>query len=349
VVDLVSSLVDRVGSTLLTSAGRSPSGGRSPSAGRSPSGGRFPEAADPETGEWTWTADGSWSGGYWPGLLRLAGIATGDATYARAAVDAAAPLAARTQAPTILRGMLFWYGLAVPEVSIAAAESLAADFDPVAGVLPCGAQDVSAYGWPRPGVVVDGLPGTVPLLAFAASRSDVELRPMAEAYARAVVALCVREDGSVAQSATYEPDGSLIARASLNGVTPESTWARGQAWGMLGLAQAAALSAEFEEPAARVADWWLAHVPSDLVSWWDFDDPGTLRDTSASAIAAAALALLGGDRYRRAAADTVTALTGLLGPHGGLIEGCAHPPASGELVWGDYFLLEAALRLADAL
>jgi unsaturated chondroitin disaccharide hydrolase len=41
-----------------------------------------------------------------------------------------------------------------------------------------------------------------------------------------------------------------------------------------------------------VADWWIAHVPTDYVAFWDFDDPKiteTYRDTSATAAAAAAL------------------------------------------------------------
>ena len=44
-------------------------------------------------------------------------------------------------------------------------------FDPAAGLLPPGAQDARLYRWPRPGACIDGLPGTVPLLAFAAART----------------------------------------------------------------------------------------------------------------------------------------------------------------------------------
>jgi unsaturated chondroitin disaccharide hydrolase len=54
----------------------------------------------------------------------------------------------------------------------------------------------------------------------------------------------------------------------------------------------------------QVSDWYQARVPDDLVCFWDFDEPSiphTARDTSATAITAAAwakLAPLARDRYR---------------------------------------------------
>ncbi|MFF4196982.1 hypothetical protein [Nonomuraea sp. NPDC001831] len=337
---LVTELVRRVGGTLAQSQGR------------------FPLYADPATGEWTWSEDGDWCGGFWGGLLSLAAVVTGEPRYARAAGQVAERLTARTDAPTLLRGMLFWYGAALPAVlagdeepgattAVAAARSLSIGFDPLAGLLPPQEEDVVKYGWPRPGACVDGLPGTVPLLAFACERTGArELLVMAESHARTGYAMCVREDGSVAQTSA----------GAVNGSSPTSTWARAQAWAMLGLAQAAHLSAEFIGPATEVADWYLAHVPSDLVCYWDFDDPGipaAPRDTSATAIAAAALAKLAPlakDGYREQAAATLEALArGHLNEHGGLVDGCYDRrkglATAHELVWGDYFLLEAALTL----
>ncbi|NUP00078.1 MAG: glucuronyl hydrolase [Nonomuraea sp.] len=324
--------------------------------------GRFPVHADPVTGEWTWSDDGDWCGGFWGGLLSLAAAATGEPRYARAAAQVAERLTSRTDAPTLLRGLLFWYGAALPAVlagdeepgaaaALAAAQSLSIGFDPLAGLIPPQEEDVTRYSWPRPGACVDGLPGTVPLLAFASERTGArELRVMAESHARASLALCVREDGSVAQT----------SRGTVNGSSPGSTWARAQAWAMLGFAQAAHLSDEFVEPAAHVADWYVAHVPDDLICFWDFDDPdipGAPRDTSATAIAAAALAKLAPlakDGYRETAADTLAALArGHVNEHGGLVNGCYNRnkgvATSNELVWGDYFLLEAALVLDGTL
>lgn len=349
--DAVDGLVGRVDQTLARAADR------------------FPVSADPVTGEWTWSADGGWFGGFWPGLLRLSAIATGHCGYADAATDYGGRLASRLTAPTVLRGFLFWYGAALgivlgqergplAEVASRAAQSMSADFDPVGGVIPPGTEDAERYGWPRPGACVDGLPGTVPLLAFAAEHTgDPRLWQLAAANVRAHHAMCVRPDGSVSQSATYDASGALANRVAINGSSVDSTWARGQAWAMLGFAQAAHRMPEFTGAAVQVADWYLDHVPEDLVCYWDFDDPAipdVVRDTSATAIAASALAKLAplaGEKYRWAAEQTLGALvSGHLNDSGALVDGCYNRrkevAISNELVWGDYFLLETALVLA---
>ena len=74
---------------------------------------------------------------------------------------------------------------------------------------------------------------------------------------------------------------------------------------------------------------------------------------SAAAIAAAALlklAAASGDRYRAAAEHIIEALAARhLAAHGGLRDGCYEQrnglATSNELIWGDYFLLEAVLAL----
>ena len=69
----------------------------------------------------------------------------------------------------------------------------------------------------------------------------------------------------------------------------------------------------------HAVNWWLAHAPADRVGFWGFDDaavPDTNRDTSGTAIAAAALLKLAAlapeepqrARYQAAAEATVTAL-----------------------------------------
>ena len=268
----------------------------------------------------------------------------------------------------MLRGFLFWYGAGIAavldparhaqaELAVVAARSLAADVDPVAAVLPPGQEDADLYGWPRPGACIDGMPGTVPLLASAAARTGEDrLRSIARAHARGLSAFCVRADGSVAQSATYDRQGQIAGQATIEGSSPDSTWARGQSWAMLGLTQAAHLAGgEFTTTAARVADWYLDHVPADSVCFWDFDDPAipdAPRDTSAAAIAAASLlklAALGGSRYRVTAERIVDALAERhLAPHGGFSDGCydqhQNLATASELIWGDYFPARSALR-----
>jgi unsaturated chondroitin disaccharide hydrolase len=358
-VDAIEGLLQRVDQTLPQSMGR------------------YPAYADPVTGRWMWSTDGGWLAGFWPGLLSLASVATGRRRYAHAATDCLDQLKARTDAPTVLRGLIFWYGAGVTRmlgqgsgdeelIAIEAARSLASTFDEAAKVLPPGQEDAHLYGWPRPGACVVGLPGTVRLLAYAAQHTaDPDLGLIALAHARGLARLCVRSDGSVAQSATYDEAGELISQAWINGSSPDSTWARGQAWAMLGLAQAANVSAELIQPAVQVADWYLEHALDNLLCHWDFDDPAIPNaplDTSAAAIAAASLLKLAPlvatsrMRYVAAARSIVETLSAHhINAFGALIDGCYNRynrpddrtdlAVGVELVWGDYFLLEAALAL----
>ena len=128
----------------------------------------------------------------------------------------------------------------------------------------------------------------------------------------------------------------MTRRYTHKGITDGSTWARAQAWGMLGWALTAQWTGDssFLEPAERATQWWLDHVPADLVAFWDFDDPAipaTNRDTSATAIAAASMLKLGAltaseskrRTYLEAAHATALALVeNYLGADGILREGC---------------------------
>jgi unsaturated chondroitin disaccharide hydrolase len=78
--------------------------------------GRFPMFADPRTGEWTWSHDGGWSGGFWPGMLWLAEAATGGHRFAELAAESAQRLGSRTDSATVLRGFVFWYGAGIGSV-----------------------------------------------------------------------------------------------------------------------------------------------------------------------------------------------------------------------------------------
>lgn len=115
-------------------------------------------------GQWKTSARGSWTGGFWAGLLTLRALATGtgDIAPVRDRLDVWA------DADTVLRGMIFWYGsgaerlgLIAPRPSTAkVADSLANSFDPELGAIPWG----TALAADGPGIRADGAAGVVPLL-----------------------------------------------------------------------------------------------------------------------------------------------------------------------------------------
>jgi unsaturated chondroitin disaccharide hydrolase len=341
----------------------------------------FPHHGDPATGAWTRSPAGDWTGGFWVGELWLAAAATGDPWLRGQALAWSERLLPRAGSDTIFRGFLFWYGAAIGSVVLEdvdaeriarfGADGLIDLWVPGAGLFPLGTTAEEAHAVGRTDANIDGVPGVVPLLVWTADRApggpDVRRVEMARSHAQRHVGLCVRDDGSVCQSASFDPDtGDLVRRFTHKGVTDESTWTRAQAWAMLGYAHSLRwLGPEFAPVATTVADWWVAHLPDDGVAWWDFDAPGTLRDTSGTAIAAAALLKLAGllpDRaavYRAAAERMTEALVTRhltptspddRRPPGILADGCYNEriglATSNELIWGDYFLFESLLHLA---
>ncbi|KAF4983047.1 hypothetical protein FZEAL_1447 [Fusarium zealandicum] len=141
---------------------------------------------------------------------------------------------------------------------------------------------------------------------------------------------------STCHVANIDPrNGQLKARLTHQGYDNESTWARGQSWGILGYAQTYMSTKDdvFLQAACGLAEYFLYRletapdcVPlgSRNVPLWDFDAPiddpeKPLRDSSAGAIASNGLLLLSqaltalgqsdlAGRYRRAAVNIVMEL-----------------------------------------
>ncbi|HEY7219586.1 MAG TPA: hypothetical protein VH985_14470 [Candidatus Binatia bacterium] len=346
----------------------------------------FPQVSDPQTGKWSIVADGDWTGGFWVGLLWLAHYRSRDATLLLQAEHWSKRLRPRAQSQSVFRCFLFYYGAAIGailldnqigrELGLLGAQELATLYNPRARLIPIGTQAPKPQEAHLRETNVDGL-ASAALLAWAAVRLDDEtLRQIATAHATRHIELCIRDNGSVQQSARFDSrTGHLTGRFTHKGYTDESTWARAQAWAMLGYALAAKYIPNepiFLETAKRVSDWWINHVPTDGVAYWDFSDPGipnVPRDTSATAIALASLLKLSAltkaeekTYYRTAAERTGKALVNnFLTPvserderlPGMLTEGCFNgstgQATKHELVWGDYFLFEALLVLTGVL
>lgn len=346
-------------------------------------GGDFPHWADPQTGAWQVTYIGDWTNGAWPGLLWLSGRVTSDPALTAAAATWSSKLLPVAEAQTAFKGFTFYYGSTLgaltagngpaAELSITCANHLTAMFDEKLGLIPLGteAQEHSDVG--PADSSIDSLQASPLLLWAAAQQNDDRQRAIALRHTRRVLANHLRSDGSIIQSSSLDPEtGSVIRTHTHKGYSDTSVWARAQAWGMLYSSMAFSECPEATDllDAARSAsDWWLAHVPEDGVSYWDFDDPAipaTAKDTAATAIAAAALLKLAAiepdqdrsTRYRAAAEHAIRSLVRKhlvpvdandIRPRGMLVDGCftKRPDAraqdavtSAELIFGTYFLLE---------
>lgn len=208
----------------------------------------------------------------------------------------------------------------------------------------------------------------LPLL-FWANRQTGSARYLEVAleHARQSQRHLLRPDGSTYHTVFVGEDGSFSRAMTHQGASDSSRWARGQAWAILGFALAHKLGSKnegFLQSAQKAADFYLAHLPGDLVCYWDLDlnnAPNEERDSSAAAIAVCGLLELadqsGAGKYREAALKMLESLSKnyantqieprrpllLEGvyrkPHGiGINEGC---------IWGDYYYLEALMRVSN--
>jgi unsaturated chondroitin disaccharide hydrolase len=266
-----------------------------------------------------------WTGGFVAGQLRLAGEAD-------AADEIDALLAPRAdQATTHDLGFLFW--TASDELRRRAARTLVRRALPAGVIQVSGSLDDAAW---RGQTIID----TWPNLRLLWSTGN---EAAARAHLEATVEVLLRPDGSTFHAARIADDGSVLERGTINGAADDSTWARGQAWAILGLAGATG----FREEAERAARWFLDHLPEDGIPPWDFSarEP---KDASAAAIAASALFELGWEQDARRLVDALQPCLNRGGGDGILVH-CAYRPKQGvglgcATAWGDFFFLEALLK-----
>ena len=186
---------------------------------------------------------------------------------------------------------------------------------------------------------------------------------------RNVIAHMVRPDGSTSQWGYFDSNtGAFVDDETYQGYSNSSTSAHGQAWAIYSFSDIAKTTGQPDILAAaqKVANWFIAHLPSDSIPYWDFNDPkipNTYRDTSAASIAASGLIELStivksssdAAKYRSAAEKILTSLSSPkylaqgTSSHGILLQGAQNAPndPAGDdvsLSFGDYYFLEAINR-----
>lgn len=132
----------------------------------------------------------------------------------------------------------------------------------------------------------------LPLLYWASQETgDGRYREIAEKHIRTAAANVVREDDSTWHTFYFDmKTGQPDHGATCQGYRDGSAWARGQAWGVYGMALAYKYTGrkEYIDLFRKVTQYFLAHLPEDLVPYWDLefsqgsDEP---RDSSSASIA----------------------------------------------------------------
>jgi len=133
----------------------------------------------------------------------------------------------------------------------------------------------------------------LPLLYWATDETgNKTYAEIADAHTVTSLNNLVRDDYSTYHTFFFDMEtGAPLKGVTMQGYKDSSPWARGQAWGIYGLA----LSYHYtKDPKCidlfyKVTDFFINHLPADMISYWDLlfgDGDGEPRDSSASAIAA---------------------------------------------------------------
>lgn len=324
-------------------------------------------------------AHGSWTIGFTPGMLWLAHRGTGRTHYAEEALERCRRFLHRKDDdtthdlgfvfyPSYVQGYRITGEAWLRDGAIAAARTLARRFNAAGRFIrawgPLGSDDRAGE------TTIDALMNLALLYWAAEAANDPRLAEIATSHAETTSRTLVRANGSTYHVYEFDPaTGAPLRGSTHQGYADESTWPRGQAWGLYGFARSASQAGrpDFLRVAERLADYFLDRLPADRVPYWDFDDPAvpnTVRDSSAAAIGASGLLELAAneddpqaaERYRSAALGLLAALyegwssCGRPDEQGILLHGTWHKNAGfgvdASLMFGDYYFTEA---LAKAL
>ncbi len=248
------------------------------------------------------TENVEWTTGFWTGSIWLAYEHTGDEAFKTGRRYPGGKLFERIEKKIDVNhhDMGFLYSLScvaaykltgnehAKKAAILAADHLAERYREKGNFL---------QAWGNPGepkeyrLIIDCLLN-LPILYWASEvTGDESYAQKAENHIKTAMKCILRPDNSTYHThffdvETGEPTYGVTHQGNRNG----SAWARGQAWGVYGIALSYRYlkNPEYVDLFCRVTDYFIEHLPEDLVPYWDFDfDTGSTepRDSSASAIA----------------------------------------------------------------
>lgn len=349
-------------------------------------GSQFPHVSINTSRQYEVNDNNEWTDGFWSGILWLCYEYSGDLAFREGAVRTVDSFRLRLENNVALdhHDIGFLYSLSskaqwilekdegAKSLTLAAADVLMKRWREKTQILQAwGPQDDSTNG----GRMIIDCMMNLPLLHWAYMHTGEEqyLRVASKHTEMSRRFLIRGDDSSYHTFYMNQQTGDSLRGGTGQGYQDGSTWTRGQAWGIYGFALAYRYlkRPELLETAKRLALYFAARLPEDGVVYWDFDVPQvqeTKRDSSASAIAAAGMLeivsfLQEGDPVRKFLLSTVHtsmkslvenyATIGETNPQGLLNRGSyavrSDVSPDDYVIWGDYFYLEALLRLEKGI
>jgi uncharacterized protein YyaL (SSP411 family) len=185
------------------------------------------------------------------------------------------------------------------EAVIDAAKSLITRYRPVAKVIQSWDTDapwIQGKKLDMP-IIIDNMMNLNLLYKATKHTSDTTFANIANTHASTTIKNQYRKDYSCYHIIDYDhKTGKVRKKVNFQGYADESSWARGQAWGLYGYTEAYKESGkkEFLEQAKNIANFIMTNKknPYDNIPYWDYDARSKEeipRDASAAAIVASAL------------------------------------------------------------
>jgi hypothetical protein len=338
--------------------------------------GKFPKTYFPLTGKNEFSNSSWWCSGFYPGtLLNLYQQSHDTILYIEAMRMLELLKIEQFNTSTHDLGFMMYgsFGLAnklfpsitYKEILLNSAKSLASRFNPAVGCIK------SWDGKPNEFLVIIDNMMNLKLLFWATEVSgDSSFYKIAVTHANTTLKNHFRSDNSSYHVLNYNATtGAVLQKRTAQGYSNESSWARGQAWGLYGFTEAyrETKDKKYLDKANKIALFILSHphFPADRIAYWDFnapDIPAALKDASAAAIMASALIELSGyvnkqltKKYLNTAAIILKNLSGekykaSIGTNGGfiLMHSVGNMPNASEidvpLTYTDYYFVEAMIR-----
>jgi len=323
-----------------------------------------------ENGEWVLTSPSEWTSGFFPGCLWSAFELSRDTTWINHADEFQAGIESQQfNTSTHDLGFMifnsFGNGYRITgnnhykDVILQAANSLATRFNSTVGCIQSWDGDFN--------VIIDNMMNLELLFWASKNGGSQSYFDMAKSHAYKTIENHIRNDGSSYQVVKYDAlTGEVIDKWTVGGYSVNSTWTRGQAWGLYGFTMCYRETGDiaFLNTATKMADYFIDHLPVDFIPYWDLDLPEEntryFRDASAAAIALSGLLELSSymginSKYEIMARKILSALMNnylSVGTNSnGILVHCAYNVNSNDpldwdasTIWGDYYLLEAMKR-----
>ncbi|KAH7889976.1 glycoside hydrolase family 88 protein [Phlebopus sp. FC_14] len=276
---------------------------------------KYPQYTDRVVGQWQWFLPDTWTSGFFPATLyelntrtqlchgQGSGYDTDWVDLGRTWSAAEVPLELKNSVGHDVGFLSFPFvqellvnpqnQTAITAVN-AFASDLAARFSPIVGCTRSwDSSDPTLFQ-----VIIDNMMNLDVLFSSYALTGNSTLIDIAKSHADKTMMNHVRSDGSSFHVVEYNATtGDVIARVTAQGYSDNSTWSRGQAWGIYSFANMYSHTndTKYLETSRKMANYFLENLPSDGIVPWDFNAPlvpPRPADTSAAAIASTGLLLL---------------------------------------------------------